>query len=165
MRNQEDWDIYYMSLAHMTAMMSRDTSTKTGCVIVNKHNRIVSVGYNDFPSGINDNIKERRDRSTKYLYTEHAERNCIYNTNINLINSKMYVTWYPCADCARAIIQKQINEVIIHKEFNDAGANNIWNESNEAAKQMFEEAGTIVRFWSGKVMAINGLKNGNIIEL
>lgn len=166
MDNNITWDQFYMSLAHLAAMKSKDPSTRTGCVIVNQYNRVVSFGLNGFPSGVNDDVPERYVRPTKYLYTEHSERNAIYNSETDLTGCKLYVTWYPCCDCARAIIQKRIAEVIIHKEFNEFdNMDGRWDDSHAAAKTMFEEAGVKVRFWSGNVIQIKGLKNGKEVDL
>ena len=161
-----DWDQLYMTMAHLIARKSKDTSTKTGSVIVDQQNRVVSLGYNGFPRGVDDSIDERYQRPTKYFYTEHSERNSIFNARRDLEGCKIYVTWQPCCDCARALIQVGIKEVIVHEEFDNIDMDSRWDASTEAANTMLEEAGVEVRRWSGKVLDLSiGLKNGHIVEL
>lgn len=159
------WDEIYISMAHLFAMKSKDRSTKSGVVIVDQYNRVKSLGFNGFPTGIDDDIEERHERPAKYLYTEHSERNAIYNSSEDLTGCKLYVNWHPCADCARAIIQKRIVEVIIHKEFEEYEGSGNWSDAHEIAKILFKEAGVKVRYWSGKVLQIQGLKNGKVMEI
>lgn len=139
-----NWDKYFLELAGKVAEPSKDRSTKLGCVIVGESNEILSTGYNGFPRGVNDDIDERHDRPLKYKWTEHAERNAIYNaarSGIRLKNSRIYVPWFPCADCARAIIQSGITEVICYSDGLDAVR---WKEDFEIAKTMFIETNTSV---------------------
>lgn len=92
--------------------------------------------------------KERYSRPAKYFFTEHAERNAIYNAarcGIPLKNCKLYVPWHPCHDCARGIIQSGIIEVILNKSFDDSELAERWKESWGYAKTMFKEAGVEVR--------------------
>lgn len=159
------WDEIYISMAHLFAMKSKDRSTRSGVVIVDQFNRVKSLGFNGFPTGIDDNVEERHQRPDKYLYTEHSERNAIYNSSEDLSGCKLYVNWYPCADCARAIIQKRISEVIIHKEFEDYENSGNWDDAHRIAEILLTEAGVKVRYWSGKVLQIQGLKNGQVIDL
>jgi len=76
---QSTWDQYFFNLCNAISTKSNDQSTKVGAVIVGPHHEIRSTGWNDFPRGVIDNIQERRKRPTKYDFTEHAERNAIYN--------------------------------------------------------------------------------------
>jgi len=136
-----DWNKRFLDLTKLIASWSKDKSVGVGAVIADKDNRIISVGYNGFPSGCNDDIPERHERPAKYLYTEHAERNAIYNAS--KIGSKtegctMYLMWFPCADCARGIIQSGIDTLVCHKPDLDTPK---WGEHFKAALEMFEEAG------------------------
>ena len=145
-----DWDARWMRLAAEVASWSKDPATKIGCVAVGGERRLLTTGYNGFPRGVNDDIPQRHDRPLKYLLTEHAERNGIYNAarnGVDLYNSAMYVTHYPCADCARGIIQAGILEVIVPQatEEDISGFGARWAESHAAARLMFREAGVRVR--------------------
>jgi dCMP deaminase len=105
-----------MKLAHSVASWSKDT-TKVGAYIVDSSRIPMSHGYNGMPRGINDDIKSRLERPTKYFYMEHAERNAIYNAKgRNLSGTTMYVTHFPCADCTRAIIQNGISHIVVERK-------------------------------------------------
>lgn len=139
------WDKYFMTMAYLVAMKSKDESTHCGSVIVDDMNHIVSTGYNSFVRGINDNIKERQLRPEKYMWFEHGERNAVYSASYRGINTKgckIYVTGVPCCDCARAIIQAGIKEVIVdtREEFGTE-----WDDSCNVTLQMFKEANVKLR--------------------
>lgn len=107
-----------MQLALQNAsIFSKDTSTKVGCIVIGSQNEILTTGYNGMPRGVNDDVKERHVRPTKYLWFEHAERNAIYNAariGVSLLNSRAYITSLcPCPDCARAIIQAGIKTIVL----------------------------------------------------
>ena len=141
-----DWNKRFIDVAKLVASWSKDRNRKVGCVIVDKDNRIISTGYNGFPSGINDDVDSRQERPAKYLFTEHAERNSIYSAVNHGISTKgctMVLEWYPCADCARAIIQSGIKKVVCGEpDFND----DRWGESFKASAEMFEEAGIEIKY-------------------
>lgn len=112
-----NWEEYFMSIAILSAMRSKDPSTQVGACIVNKENRIVSVGYNGFPRGCSDDdfpwTKGEDVEDSKYLYVTHAELNAILNCRgANLTGTKIFVTHFPCNECTKAIIQSGIEEVI-----------------------------------------------------
>jgi len=140
-----DWDGRWLALAREVGSWSKDRSTKVGCIIIGDGKRMLSAGYNGFPRGVDDDIDARHERPLKYLLTEHAERNAIYNAARNgadLWDSVMYSTLYPCADCARAIIQSGIVKVITPEpDWSLPG----WADSFAASKIMFREAGVRVR--------------------
>lgn len=140
-----DWDARWLALAGEIAKWSKDRSTKVGCIVVGGGRRLLTAGYNGFPRGIDDDIDIRHERPVKYLLTEHAERNAIYNAARNgtdLYDSVMYSTLYPCADCARGIIQSGIAKVIAPEpDWNLPG----WTDSFGASKIMLEESGVRVR--------------------
>lgn len=146
---QAEWDYRWLTQAETVAQWSRDTSTKVGCVIVGQRNEILTAGYNGFPRGVNDQMLYRYERPAKYLWTEHAERNAIYNAAMSagtsLYGGTAYITpLYPCADCARGIIQCGI-VAVVHNANNVLGPDPKWAEHFEVAQQMFEEAGVAVR--------------------
>ena len=111
------WDEYFMGVAQLAAMRSKDPSTQVGCCIVDRQNRILSTGYNGFPQGCSDDeFPWNRDESTgetKYPFVVHAELNAILNNRgKSLADAKLYVGLFPCHECAKAIIQAGIREVI-----------------------------------------------------
>ncbi len=111
------WDEYFMGVALLAAERSKDPSTQVGACIVDENNRILSTGYNGFPRGCSDDIfpwnRNESDGETKYPFVVHAELNAILNTRgKSLVGSKVYVGLFPCHECAKAIIQAGIKEVI-----------------------------------------------------
>jgi dCMP deaminase len=112
-----DWDAYLMNLAKATALKSKDPSTKLGAIIVGPKHEIRATGFNSFPTGINDDVPERKVRPEKYKWVEHAERNAIYcaaRHGASLEGCTLYCEWPPCTDCARAIIQVGIIKIIVN---------------------------------------------------
>lgn len=115
MRQIPDWNTYFMNLLEPISSRSKDPNTQVGCVIAGPDNGIRSTGYNSFPRGINDNVPERLERPEKYFWLEHGDRSAIYaaaKVGTPLDGCKMYLTGLPCMDCARAIVQVGIVEVI-----------------------------------------------------
>ena len=110
------WDEYFMGIAKLSSMRSKDPNTQVGCCIV-KDNRILSMGYNGFPNGCSDDDfpwgKNGDDElNTKYLYVTHSELNAILNYKGSLEGSTLYVTLFPCNECSKAIIQSGIKKII-----------------------------------------------------
>ena len=111
------WDEYFMGVAQLAAERSKDPSTQVGACIVDGEKRILSTGYNGFPHGCSDDeFPWNRDESkgdTKYQYVVHAELNAILNASgKSLAGSTLYVGLFPCNECAKAIIQAGVKEVI-----------------------------------------------------
>lgn len=146
---RKSWDEYFMDMARLVATRSKDPSTKIGAVIVGPNKEVRSTGYNDFPRGVNDEGKGRRKRPVKYLFTEHAERNSIYNAarmGTSTDGCVIYVSKRPpCADCARAIIQAGIVEVVTESFEHRSRPEMDWEMNTSAAMQMLKEAGVKVR--------------------
>lgn len=139
------WDERFLEVARLVASWSKDRSTKVGAVIVGPYNDIRTVGYNGFPRGIDDEVEARHERPAKYKWTEHAERNAIYNAVLNhtsLEGCTMYLTWYPCADCARAIIQSGIPRLVCGK--GPDNSNPVFIEDFKVTEPMLREAGITV---------------------
>lgn len=140
-----EWDRRFMQLALAVGQWSKDP-TPVGCVIAGPANEVRSTGYNGLPRGVDDRVPERLQRPGKYLWSEHAERNAIYNvarSGIPVEGCRIFVPWYPCVDCARAIIQCGLIELIaIEPDWQDAK----WGEDFRIAHQMFNECGLRVRF-------------------
>ena len=115
--NYISWDEYFMGVALLAAMRSKDPNTQVGACIIDNDNRILSTGYNGLPLGCSDDEfpwdRDGKFENTKYPYVVHAELNAILNASgKNLTNSKIYVGLFPCNECAKAIIQSGIKEVI-----------------------------------------------------
>lgn len=130
-----------MGVAMLSGMRSKDPNTQVGCCIVSQENRILSMGYNGFPAGCSDDEFpwEREGDSpleTKYVYTTHSELNAILNyKGGSLAGAKLYVSLFPCNECAKAIIQCGIKEVIYDSDkYADT-------PSVIASKRMMEAAG------------------------
>ncbi len=142
------WDEYFMGVADMAGRRSKDPNTQVGACIVSDDNKILSMGYNGFPRGCSDDefpwSRESGDDddpySTKYLYVTHSELNAILNyRGGSLEGSKLYVTLFPCNECAKAIIQSGIKTVIYREDkYPDS-------PSVRASKRMLNAAG--VRYY------------------
>lgn len=135
-----------MDLAGFIGNWSKDRSRQVACVVVAPDNSVRSIGFNGFPRGLNDDDDERHERPHKYLWTEHAERNAIYaaaRNGIPLAGCRIYLPWFPCVDCARAIVQAGLNELVcLQPDFGDAK----WGEGFKVSAELLEEAGVRVRF-------------------
>jgi dCMP deaminase len=134
-----------MDLAVEYSLKSTDRSRKVGAIIVDASGRLISYGWNGFPSGVADQ-ECRHERPAKYFWTEHAERNAIYlaaKNGVPLKGCTMYVPWFPCMDCARGIVQSGISRLVAyHPDLSDP----IWGGQFTNALVLFEEAGVIVSF-------------------
>lgn len=147
------WDSYFMTLAYLVAMKSKDKSTKIGAVIVGPDKEIRSTGYNSFIRCINDDVPERQERPEKYYWFEHAERNAIYNASligISLKNCTIYTPGMPCADCMRGVLQSGITEIVLHDKWIETQPD-IWNESGSRSRIMCEERNINIRVFKGKI--------------
>jgi dCMP deaminase len=134
------WDEYFMGVAVLSSLRSKDPNTQVGACIVNKDKKIVGVGYNGFPIGCDDDSlpwdREGEWLDTKYPYVCHAELNAILNSNGgNLKDCTIYVALFPCNECAKAIIQSGIKKVVYLSDKYKESDNTI------ASKKMFDEAG------------------------
>lgn len=134
------WDDYFMSVALLSAKRSKDPNTQVGACIVNKNNIIESIGYNGLPKGCSDDEfpweKEGDVLETKYLFVVHAELNSILNAKgKDLTGCRIYVALFPCNECAKAIIQSGISEVVyLSDKYADTDA-------VRASKRMLKAAG------------------------
>ena len=146
---RETWDEYFMGLARYVSTRSKDRSTKIGAVLVGPNKEVRSTSYNGFPRGVDDDVDSRHERPAKYLFTAHAEVNGI--TNAARVGTPtegciLYVSGRPpCADCARAIIQAGIKEVIVETMEHKSRPEMDWEANTKAAMEMLREAGIIVR--------------------
>ncbi len=134
------WDEYFMGVAILSSYRSKDPNTQVGACIVNDKNKIMSVGYNGLPTGCNDDEfpweRDGDSYDTKYPYVCHAELNAILNNaGAPLVGCRIYVALFPCNECAKAIIQSGIREVVY---LSDKYEN---TPMNRASKRMFNAAG------------------------
>jgi dCMP deaminase len=138
------WNKRWMEKAQQFADWSKDNSHKVGCVIVDTDNRLVSQGYNGFPNGVNDEVQLRFERPHKYDYTEHAERNAIYNAARMGTSTKdctLFTQLFPCVDCARGIIQSGITKVVTYAP---DYTHPKWGPSWKISLEILEEAGVAI---------------------
>ncbi len=138
------WESYFMGIARLSALRSKDPNTRVGCCIAGKDNRILSVGYNGMPNGCGDTefpwTREGGFGETKYEYVVHAELNAILNQRgQSLEGGVLYVTSFPCNECAKAIIQAGIKRVVYAEEYIGNGGKGL--RMMEASRRMFDAAG------------------------
>ena len=147
------WDEYFMTIALLSAKRSKDPSTQVGACIVDNENKVVSIGYNGMPRHCDDTKltwEKGEDLNNKYLYVCHAEFNAILNTRDGsyLNGCKIYVTLFPCNECAKAIIQTGIKKVIyLSDKYQD-------QLSTRASKKLFEVAGVEIEQYKGRYTSV-----------
>ncbi len=157
--NYISWEEYFMSIAKLSAMRSKDPSTQVGACIVSNDNRILSIGYNGAPNGFSDDKfpwarKAENNLDTKYPYVCHAELNAILNyrgSKKDLEDAKLYVDLFPCNECAKIVIQSGIKEIIYLSDKYATSENNI------ASRRLFDSCGVTYRkmVTDGKKIEIN----------
>ena len=135
------WDQYFMSIAYLSGKRSKDPSTQVGCCIVDADHKVVSIGYNGLPVGCNDDEfpwgREGALNDTKYPYVVHAELNAILNSSRSLKGCTVYVSLFPCNECAKAIIQSGIKKIVYDS---DKYAN---TDSVKASKRMLDASNVV----------------------
>lgn len=135
------WDEYFMGISMLSGLRSKDPNTQVGACIVSQDNKILSMGYNGFPMGCSDDLfpwsKAGEDElSKKYLYVTHSELNAILNyRGGSLEGTKLYVSLFPCNECAKAIIQAGIKTIVYDSD------KYVGTPSNVASKKMLDAAG------------------------
>jgi dCMP deaminase len=145
--SSENWDKRFMLLAHHLADWSKEEGRRVGSVIVGPDKEIRATGFNGLPRGVNDDIPARHSRETgaKYKWSSHAERNAIYNAarvGTPLKGCTIYVPFFPCVECAKAIIQAGIVELVAYApDYSDLK----WAEDFQISVEMFKEAEVSVR--------------------
>ena len=119
-QNTLTWDEYFMGLAHLSALRSNDPNTQVGACIVDENHRVVSVGYNGFPKGCSDDVfpwgREGGVLDTKYAFVVHAELNAILNSPRSVAGCTLYVSLFPCNECAKALIQAGIRRIVYESD-------------------------------------------------
>lgn len=147
------WDEYFMGIAQLSALRSKDPSTQVGACIVDDQHKVVSIGYNGMPRGIDEEKipwGHGEGLESKYLYVCHAEFNAILNTRdgAHLNGCSLYVTLFPCNECAKAIIQVGIKEVVYLSDKYADGT------IFQASRRLLEMAGVKTRVYAGRTLAI-----------
>jgi dCMP deaminase len=138
------WDKKWIEKAQQFAEWSKDRSRKVGAVIVDSDNQLITQGYNGFPRGVNDDIDCRHERPSKYDYTEHAERNALYNAariGVSVKGCTIYTQLFPCVDCARGIIQTGLSRVVTYAPDHK---HHKYGESWKVSLDMLKESGVEV---------------------
>lgn len=143
------WEQYFMAVAMVAAERSKDPSSQVGACIVDSDDKIVSTGYNGAPRGYDDDKcmtwkREGEFLDTKYAYVCHSELNAILNSQLPVKDCRIYVTLFPCNECAKAIIQSGIKEVIYLSDKYEG------TEGNIASKKMLDECGIKYRKYEVK---------------
>lgn len=137
----------FMALSRAASTLSKDRSTQLGAIILGKGFEVRALGYNGFPRGVNDDVPERHERPLKYQWTEHAERNAIYNaarvgTPLEGCRLLLDSPIFCCSDCARAIVNVGIRQVVIFRRIDlDQERQRRWEVDESVARTMFLEAG------------------------
>ncbi|CZF82137.1 tRNA-specific adenosine deaminase [Grimontia celer] len=144
------WAVRFYQMAELVGSWSKDPSTQVGAVIT-KGNRIVSVGFNGYPHGISDSA-DTDDRAMKLLKTLHAEENAILFAKRDLADCEIWVTHFPCPNCAAKIIQTGITQVHCPEQAEDFLSR--WGEKIKVSADMFEQAGVKVTW-----LPLEALKN------
>ena len=159
MKKPLSWEEYFMTLALVASLKSKDSSTQVGAVISdNKSRKVISSGYNGFPRYLDDD-KIPQTRPEKYLYVVHAELNAILHAERNLSGCSLYVTSFPCSECMKAVIQAGIKTVVYLNELSGKD----WESSRVATMKLAELAQIEVRRFSGQNEIIDFLRlNVNI---
>ena len=149
-----NWDEYFMGIALLSAKRSKDPSTQVGACIVDPYHKVVSIGYNGMPRGVDDDQipwGHGEGLDSKYLYVCHAEFNAILNTRDGsaLQGCRIYVTLFPCNECAKAIVQTGIKEIIyLDDKYHDS-------VESQASRRILDMAGVKYTRYSGRVVRID----------
>jgi len=140
----EKWAGRLLKMAKDVASWSKDDSTKVGAVITTKEGEPISWGFNGMPMGIKDDIPERNIRPIKYKWYAHAEQNAIDLAKADLEGAVMFITFSPCAACARSIIQNKIGTIVVDANYTADKMPERWQEDMLVAVEMLQEAGVKV---------------------
>jgi dCMP deaminase len=156
------WDGYFVMVAFISSLRSKDPSTRNGACIVDEDNHIIATGYNGFPKGCGDDDfpwgREKEGENSKYPFVVHAESNAILNANSSLKGTRLFLYsekgYYPCCECAKSIIQSGIAEVVMATAIKENTDVYDWS----LTKRMFEAANVKIRVIQDVDLATNVLK-------
>jgi dCMP deaminase len=136
------WDYRFLELARQVSTWSKDPSTQVGAVIVDQQRRVLSLGYNGFPRGVEDSPKLYLHKPSKYKMIVHAEANAILNATQSLEGATLYSTLFTCCECAKLVIQSGIKRVVSYQHLHSEKQH--WEESFAVAREMYLQAGVQV---------------------
>ena len=161
--NTLTWDEYFMGLAHLSALRSKDPNTQVGAAIIDENHRVVSVGYNGFPKGCSDDefpwSRSGGVLNSKYAFVVHAELNAILNSPRSVSGCTIYVSLFPCNECAKAIIQSGIKRIVYESDkYADS-------ETTIASKKMLQAAGIeLVQLENTIKVSVEKVKNTEMVD-
>ena len=161
--NTLTWDEYFMGLAHLSALRSKDPNTQVGAAIIDENHRVVSVGYNGFPKGCSDDefpwSRSGGVLNSKYAFVVHAELNAILNSPRSVSGCTIYVSLFPCNECAKAIIQSGIKRIVYESDkYADT-------ETTIASKKMLQAAGVeLVQLENTIKLSVEKVKNTEMVD-
>lgn len=161
--NTLTWDEYFMGLAHLSALRSKDPNTQVGAAIIDENHRVVSVGYNGFPKGCSDDefpwSRSGGVLNSKYAFVVHAELNAILNSPRSVSGCTIYVSLFPCNECAKAIIQSGIKSIVYESDkYADT-------ETTIASKKMLQAAGIeLVQLENTIKLSVEKVKNTEMVD-
>ena len=161
--NTLTWDEYFMGLAHLSALRSKDPNTQVGAAIIDENHRVVSVGYNGFPKGCSDDefpwSRSGGVLNSKYAFVVHAELNAILNSPRSVSGCIIYVSLFPCNECAKAIIQSGIKRIVYESDkYADT-------ETTIASKKMLQAAGIeLVQLENTIKLSVEKVKNTEMVD-
>jgi dCMP deaminase len=138
-RPADFWDDFFLGMADYVASASKDPSTEVGCVLVDAKRRVIGVGYNGFPRGVDDHPCRYQNRELKYMITQHAEANAVLQATASTAGATAFVTHPPCCNCAGILIQGGVTRVVTRTP--EPGMAARFAESFRVASIMFSEAG------------------------
>ena len=151
--NHITWDEYFMSIAVLSSLRSKDTHTKVGAAVITPSHKVASLGYNGMPTGVDDTkitwARTGDELDTKYPYVCHAELNAVLNATSDLHGCTLYVTLFPCNECAKAVIQSGIRKVI----YLDDKYHN--SEITVASRHLLSLAGVEMERYEGRIPSID----------
>lgn len=163
MQKIDSWEEYFMRMAYLVAMRSKDTRTKIGSVLV-RDNIVISTGYNGFSRGVKDLPERYEDRDLKRKIVNHSEENTILQCarlGISSDNSTLITPGIPCHSCARILIQGGVKEIVIHSQWPNL-THSSWTESTKLAEELLNEVGIKIRVF-GKILNVVGFLDGKEI--
>ncbi|MCI6704310.1 MAG: dCMP deaminase family protein [Bulleidia sp.] len=161
--NTLTWDEYFMGLAHLSALRSKDPNTQVGAAIIDENHRVVSVGYNGFPKGCSDDefpwSRSGGVLNSKYAFVVHAELNAILNSPRSVSGCTIYVSLFPCNECAKAIIQSGIKRIVYESDkYADT-------ETTIASKKMLQAAGIeLLQLENTIKLSVEKVKNTEMVD-
>ena len=161
--NTLTWDEYFMGLAHLSALRSKDPNTQVGAAIIDENHRVVSVGYNGFPKGCSDDefpwSRSGGVLNSKYAFVVHAELNAILNSPRSVSGCTIYVSLFPCNECAKAIIQSGIKRIVYESDkYADT-------ETTIASKKMLQAAGIeLLQLENTIKQSVEKVKNTEMVD-